>query len=41
MVEEIKQKRIANPPKDKSDRDLMDVLVSVTDEDGIPRLHLR
>jgi sterol 14-demethylase len=37
IVEEIKQKRIANPPKDKSDRDLMDVLVSVTDEDGIPR----
>jgi sterol 14-demethylase len=35
IVEEIKQKRIANPPKDKSDRDLMDVLVSVTDEDGM------
>jgi sterol 14alpha-demethylase len=37
IVEEIKQQRIANPPKDKADRDLMDVLVSVSDENGNPR----
>jgi sterol 14-demethylase len=29
--------RIANPPKDKEDRDLLDVLVSIKDEDGTPR----
>ena len=29
--------RIANPPKDKSDRDLLDVLVSIKDEEGNPR----
>ena len=29
--------RIANPPKDKSDRDMLDVLVSIKDEEGNPR----
>ncbi|SPM30613.1 Cytochrome P450 [Mycobacterium terramassiliense] len=37
IVEEIKQLRIANPPTDKADRDLMDVLISVTDDNGNPR----
>ncbi len=26
--------RLANPPKDKSDRDMLDVLVSIKDEEG-------
>ena len=30
--------RIANPPKDKGDRDMLDVLVSIKDEEGNPRL---
>ena len=29
--------RIANPPADKSDRDMLDVLVTIKDEDGNPR----
>ena len=37
LVQEIMDGRIANPPKDKSDRDLLDVLVSIKDEDGNPR----
>ena len=38
LVQEIMDGRIANPPKDKSDRDMLDVLVSIKDEDGSPRL---
>ncbi|GAD86021.1 cytochrome P450 [Nocardia asteroides] len=34
LVEEIMAGRIANPPQDKDDRDLLDVLVSVRDENG-------
>ena len=37
LVQEIMDGRIANPPKDKADRDLLDVLVSIKDEDGNPR----
>ncbi len=29
--------RIANPPKDKDDRDLLDVLMSISDDEGNPR----
>ena len=34
LVGEIMNQRIANPPADKGDRDMLDVLVSITDEDG-------
>ncbi len=37
LVREVMEGRIANPPKDKSGRDMLDVLVSVKDEDGSPR----
>ncbi len=37
LVQEIMSQRIANPPADKSDRDMLDVLVSIKDEDGNPR----
>jgi sterol 14-demethylase len=37
LVEDIMNQRIANPPADKSDRDMLDVLVSVRDDDGKPR----
>lgn len=37
LVQEIMSGRIANPPKSKEDRDLLDVLVSVTKEDGSPQ----
>ena len=37
LVQEIMDGRIANPPTDKSDRDMLDVLVSIKDEDGNPR----
>lgn len=37
LVEEIMEQRIANPPADKRDRDMLDVLVSITDEVGVPR----
>lgn len=37
LVQDIMNQRIANPPKDKADRDMLDVLVSITDEDGNPR----
>lgn len=37
LVEEIMAKRIANPPADKEDRDLLDVLVSIDNEDGTKR----
>ncbi len=34
LVSAIMDERIANPPEDKDDRDLLDVLVSVKNEDG-------
>ena len=37
LVSEIMNGRIANPPQDKSDRDMLDVLVSIKDEEGNPR----
>ena len=37
LVEEIMKQRIANPPREKSERDMLDVLVSIPDEDGRPR----
>ena len=37
LVQDIMNQRIANPPRDKADRDMLDVLVSITDEDGNPR----
>ena len=37
LVDGIMAKRIANPPEDKDDRDLLDVLVSIRDEDGTLR----
>jgi len=37
LVEEIMAQRIAKPPEDKRDRDMLDVLVSITDEEGAPR----
>ena len=37
LVQGVMDDRIANPPKDKSDRDMLDVLVSIKDEDGKAR----
>ena len=37
LVQAIMDDRIANPPKDKGDRDLLDVLSRSSDEDGNPR----
>jgi sterol 14-demethylase len=37
LVEGIMQSRIASPPADKSDRDMLDVLITVKDEAGDPR----
>ncbi|KOS57930.1 cytochrome P450 [Rhodococcus rhodochrous] len=37
LVEEIMVDRIANPPRGKEDRDMLDVLVSIEDEDGVKR----
>ncbi|MGX7728160.1 cytochrome P450 [Rhodococcus sp. 2H158] len=37
LVEEIMVDRIANPPQGKEDRDMLDVLVSIKDEDGKER----
>ncbi|MGH3594467.1 MAG: cytochrome P450, partial [Mycobacterium sp.] len=37
LVQEIMNQRIANPPANKSDRDMLDVLVSIKDEEGEPR----
>jgi sterol 14-demethylase len=37
LVQGVMNQRIANPPKDKSDRDMLDVLVSINDEQGNPR----
>jgi sterol 14-demethylase len=34
LVQEIMNGRIANPPEDKSKRDMLDVLVSITDDEG-------
>ena len=34
MVQDIADNRIANPPADKSDRDMLDVLITVKDEEG-------
>jgi sterol 14alpha-demethylase len=37
MVQDIMNSRVANPPADKSDRDMLDVLITITDEAGAPR----
>jgi sterol 14-demethylase len=37
LVQQIMNLRIADPPADKSDRDMLDVLVSIRDEQGNPR----
>ncbi|MBB5165374.1 cytochrome P450 [Mycobacterium sp. AZCC_0083] len=37
LVEGIMESRIASPPADKSDRDMLDVLITVKDEAGDPR----
>jgi sterol 14-demethylase len=37
LVGDIMKQRIANPPEDKSRRDMLDVLVTITDDDGNPR----
>jgi sterol 14-demethylase len=37
LVEAIMANRRANPPADKTDRDMLDVLISVSDESGRPR----
>jgi len=37
LVQQIMDGRIADPPADKSRRDMLDVLVSITDDDGNPR----
>ncbi|WP_313673741.1 cytochrome P450 [Mycolicibacterium sp.] len=37
LVGDIMEQRIANPPQDKSRRDMLDVLVTITDDDGNPR----
>jgi sterol 14-demethylase len=37
LVQDIMNQRIAHPPVDKNDRDMLDVLVSIRDEQGNPR----
>ncbi|MBF6333877.1 cytochrome P450 [Nocardia transvalensis] len=37
LVQAIMDRRLANPPVGKEDRDMLDVLVSIRDEDGTPR----
>lgn len=37
LVQDIMNGRIANPPKGKEDRDMLDVLVSIPGDDGTPR----
>ena len=37
LVQGVMDERLANPPKDKADRDMLDVLVSIKDEAGMPR----
>ncbi len=39
LVQDIMHQRVANPPTDKRDRDMLDVLVSITDEQGNPRFY--
>ena len=36
LVQEIMDQPLANPPQDKADRDMLDVLVSIKDEEGTP-----
>ncbi len=37
LVQDIMDNRTANPPADKSDRDMLDVLITVKDDEGNPR----
>jgi sterol 14alpha-demethylase len=37
LVQEVMDSRITNPPRDKSDRDMLDILISIKDEEGKPR----
>ena len=37
LVQGVMDDRLANPPQDKSDRDMLDVLVSIKDEEGKAR----
>ena len=37
LVQEIMNDRIVNPPRDKGDRDMLDVLVTIRDDEGNPR----
>jgi sterol 14-demethylase len=37
LVQEIMEGRLAAPPANKADRDMLDVLVSIKDEEGVPR----
>jgi sterol 14-demethylase len=37
LVQDIMHQRIAHPPADKGDRDMLDVLVSIRDDGGQPR----
>ena len=37
LVQDIMNSRIANPAADKTDRDMLDVLIRVKDDDGTPR----
>jgi len=37
LVQQIMNQRIADPPADKGDRDMLDVLVSIKDEEANPR----
>jgi sterol 14-demethylase len=37
LVEEIMARRAANPPATKADRDMLDVLIAIKDEQGNPR----
>jgi sterol 14-demethylase len=37
LVQDIMDTRIANPPAEKSDRDMLDVLITIKDEQGNPR----
>ncbi len=37
LVQGVIDGRLANPPADKSDRDMLDVLVSIKDDEGKPR----
>ncbi|MEB3049831.1 cytochrome P450 [Mycolicibacter sp. MYC123] len=37
LVQQIMDERRADPPTDKSDRDMLDVLITITDDQGKPR----